>query len=693
MPRNTWPASFVDAMPIAVAQLDAQGRVVRGNAALATLFEIDAGELIGFDLHDAPWPTPGSGMPGTSVLDRFLAGHQVDEVVHLHPDSGTCRELRVRATPAGDPGEHTGGSLIIAEVPPALASQLGVGRDAEAYRLLADHLADIVLVSEGDVVTWASPSIRRILGHDPRTVLGKPVAELVHPQDERPATVTSQSPIAGIRHRLLTADGHYRWFDTNVSGRFDQAGRLIAQYAISRDIDERIRLEQLVDANEQRFQMALDASPDGFAIFQVERGPDGAVAALRLLSINAAGAAGFNANRSALVGRDLLDFYPVAKVNGVWADLLAAVETGRPQHSRVETVETASPGVLDGVQVRLDADMVMSTWRNVTEKVRSERLLAQAYQENAEVRATLATALDATSDGFLIFELDRDQDGAVTGMRTIHANAAATEGVGLRPEDVLGRDPRDFYPQFVAAGTWDKALASVTEMRPRSNRVHLLDTAGQWTRSLDNTLAPVGADRVVLTFRDVTTDERARREQEDNRRRAEHAATHDPLTGLANRVLLRSHIEEALKACEPHELVGVVFCDLNGFKQVNDTFGHATGDDMLKAIAQRLQRLLRRHDVAARLAGDEFVMLLRHLPAGWTTDEFMIRTTNRLQKPIWVEGALLTPSASLGIVLADPRQGPDSDRDPDALLAAADRAMYATKAAARPALDSSPHHA
>jgi diguanylate cyclase (GGDEF)-like protein/PAS domain S-box-containing protein len=687
---DAWPASTVNGLPVGLAELDARGRVVRGNAMLAALIGVDVERLAGFDLHAVSWPLCGDGSGCETPLDRLLGGRAVDGIYKVTPVAGPDKELRVRGVPIRHRAVTAGAHLVVSEVPVGLVNEHSVGRDAEAYRVLADHLADIVMVTEADLITWASPSIHRILGHDQSALVGSSVADLIHPDDHRPAEVTPAEPIASIRHRLRDARGGYRWFDTKVTGRFDPDGTLIARYGTSRDIDESIRLEGLLDAGARRFRDALDASPDGFAIYRVERDSAGAVTALRLVSINAAGAAGYAVGAAGLIGRNLIDFSPEARTNGLWNDLIAAADSGVTQHTRVESIGDSWPGVLDGVQVRLDVDLVMSTWRDVTEMVQAERRLAQAYQETAAVRATLHTALDATSDGFLVFELDRDQDGAVTGMRIIHANAAATAGTGLAPQDVLGRDPRSVYPQFVDTGLWDKALASVTELSPRGHRIHLVGDAGQWTRSIDNTLAPVGADRLVLTFRDVTHDERARREQEEIRRQAVHAATHDALTGLPNRVLFRRALEEALTVCPHDELVGVAFCDLDGFKQVNDTYGHAGGDAVLKAVAQRLQRLLRRHDTAARLAGDEFVLLLRHLPAGWTTDEFVARTTRRLEEPIWIEGALLTPSASLGIVLADPRHGPDTDRDADALLACADRAMYVAKAAGRAARDRPP---
>ncbi|HEX2809347.1 MAG TPA: diguanylate cyclase, partial [Kineosporiaceae bacterium] len=675
-------------LPAAVGEIDGRGRLVRANAAMGRL--LGAGEVIGYDLHNVGWPAADERAGVVTVLDTFLAGEKVDGVFAVRLPPGEVVDLQVRCIPRHVEHEPAGGVVVLVDVTSRVAEQRAVAVQGEAYRLLAEHLGDVVLISEDEVIWWASPSMRQLMGHDPDSVVGRTLPEFVHPDDMTDLVVSPSAPTMSLRGRLLCADGAYRWFDTNVTARFGPDGAVAAVYVCARDVGAQVRAEQLLQASEQRMREALDASPDGFAVYQVERDASRSVTGMCLLFINAAGAAGFTrvfGNHAAasdatdLLGRDLLDFYPEGSSNGLWQVMVTAAETGQPQRHRIETVEPSWTGVTDGVHVRLDANTVLSTWRDVTDLLRGERLLSTAHDDAAEVRATLQTALDATSDGFAVFDLERDDAGRVTGLRTVHANVAATSPVDRTPEQVLGRDPRDWFPLFKQEGVWDQILASVAERRPRHLRVHLSDQTGGWTASWDNTVAPVGTDRIVLTWRDVTTDENARRYQEDVRRRAEHDATHDALTGLPNRVLLRRRLMDALSACPRGELVGVVYCDLDDFKQVNDRFGHAVGDAVLKATAQRLRRVLRSHDTAARLAGDEFVLVLRYLPSGWDAAEFRARTAERLTQPVGVEGLRLECSASLGIVLADPNDGPDGERDVDALLAAADEAMYRSKTA------------
>ncbi|HEX2805277.1 MAG TPA: sensor domain-containing diguanylate cyclase [Kineosporiaceae bacterium] len=557
-----------------------------------------------------------------------------------------------------------------------------VAAELAVHRRLAEHVADVVLVSEADVITWASHSVFPALGYRREDLIGLPRARLVHP-DDLCLDITPGSPTTRARRRMRRADGSFRWFEVTITADFSDDGTIGALYSISRDVEDQVRLEGQREAAERRMREALDASLDGFAIYHAERDAAGGVTGLRLEFINAAGAAGFAGDHDGMVGRDLLDVYPEGAGNGLWQDMVAAVDSGRPQRRRIETVGRSWTGVVDSVQVRLETDTVLSTWRDVTELLAGERRLDEADRETAEVRATLQTALDATSDGFAVLDVDRRPDSVVMGLRVVHANAAALAGAGMTFDQIVGRDPREFLPSFVEAGMWKQVVASIAEHRPRQQRVHFADQTGRWTASWDTSVAPVGDHRLVLTFRDATADERVRRDQDLARRQAEHDAVHDPLTGLANRVLLRARLEEALQRCPHGKWLAVVYCDLDGFKKINDTHGHDAGDAILRSAADRLRGMIRAADTAARVGGDEFSLILRHLPSGWDSAPFAVRLAHRLAQPVYVHGRRLIPSASIGIAVVDPHAVPDCDRNPDLLLIAADQSMYRDKAVHR----------
>jgi diguanylate cyclase (GGDEF)-like protein/PAS domain S-box-containing protein len=163
-----------------------------------------------------------------------------------------------------------------------------------------------------------------------------------------------------------------------------------------------------------------------------------------------------------------------------------------------------------------------------------------------------------------------------------------------------------------------------------------------------------------------------RRRDEDRMR---HEALHDPLTGLPNRTLLRDRLEHALaQSGRDGRPTGVLFVDLDNFKQINDVYGHATGDGVLVEFARRLRTAVRPGDTVARLGGDEFVVVCE------AVDEAVVlalgeRLEAAIEMPLTVDGIPYGLSASIGIALGH--------SDAEALLANADAAVYRAKARGR----------
>jgi diguanylate cyclase (GGDEF)-like protein/PAS domain S-box-containing protein len=172
---------------------------------------------------------------------------------------------------------------------------------------------------------------------------------------------------------------------------------------------------------------------------------------------------------------------------------------------------------------------------------------------------------------------------------------------------------------------------------------------------------------VVLTVRDVT--ERRKLELE-----LTHQAFHDSLTGLANRVLFKERVEHAvLRAQRDKALVGVLFIDLDDFKVVNDTLGHAVGDQLLVAVADRIAGVLRPHDTAARLGGDEFAALIEDATTPQELEAAAERIVNVLGAPFTVGGETVSGVASVGVgTTADATEASE-------LLRQADLALYVAK--------------
>ena len=164
------------------------------------------------------------------------------------------------------------------------------------------------------------------------------------------------------------------------------------------------------------------------------------------------------------------------------------------------------------------------------------------------------------------------------------------------------------------------------------------------------------------------------------------AALHDPLTDLPNRRLLLDRLEHALAmASRVGALVAVLFIDLDGFKVVNDSYGHEMGDRLLVRCADRLLGCLRDADTLARLGGDEFVVLLEGVAGSSEPRATARRVLHALEQPFKLDGAMVRISASIGIAIG-------TSCTPRTLLHAADRAMYAAKGMGTGQIVTSPQH-
>jgi diguanylate cyclase (GGDEF)-like protein/PAS domain S-box-containing protein len=186
---------------------------------------------------------------------------------------------------------------------------------------------------------------------------------------------------------------------------------------------------------------------------------------------------------------------------------------------------------------------------------------------------------------------------------------------------------------------------------------------------------------------DITERRRAEDALHEARERLRHLAYHDGLTGLPNRLLLEERLGARIaEAARDGSAFPLLFVDLDGFKPLNDRHGHAVGDRVLQAIAERLRAMVRWDDAVARLGGDEFLVV------GPCTDgagdartaatALAQRVRSSLAEPVVVDGTVLVVSASVGAALY-----PLDGADLPALLAAADRAMYDDKFGGRRALD------
>ena len=261
------------------------------------------------------------------------------------------------------------------------------------------------------------------------------------------------------------------------------------------------------------------------------------------------------------------------------------------------------------------------------------------------------------------------------GGSIIYQSPSVTPVFGYEPETLVGTElQRLVHPDDVRS-----VIAALVETARVSGaeriecRVRHAD--GSWrhvesavTARLDDpTIAGM-----VLNTRDITE----RKELEDQ---LAHQAFHDSLTGLANRALFRDRVEHALaRMRRQRKPIAVLLLDLDGFKTVNDSLGHAFGDSLLVAVADRLRTHLRPSDTPCRLGGDEFAILAEDLADGLDAEVVAERILESLRRPFVVDAKELVLTASIGVTIAETAQS-----DADDLLRNADVAMYTAKGRGR----------
>ena len=298
-------------------------------------------------------------------------------------------------------------------------------------------------------------------------------------------------------------------------------------------------------------------------------------------------------------------------------------------------------------------------------------------RDGSEFIGAMSWGIVETTAGSLLLAVGRD----ISEQRAAEERLRAVATFGERA--LAGADPADLTGEAIQLL---ESLLPIGRAEVRLAEGAVLAPHGALPADAVRVALGTGDEVVVAAERDLSEEERsflravantlatalARLRDEE---RTRHEAVHDPLTGLANRTLLRDRLEHALaRSGRERGATAVLFVDLDNFKQVNDSHGHAAGDAVLVETARRLQTAVRPGDTIARLGGDEFVAVCEDID-----EEAALAVGRRLQEaiqpPLIAGGVRHELSASIGIAIGD--------RDPDGLVGEADLAAYRAKAAGR----------
>ena len=268
-------------------------------------------------------------------------------------------------------------------------------------------------------------------------------------------------------------------------------------------------------------------------------------------------------------------------------------------------------------------------------------LTEESVNQRAEAR--LGSLIRNSTDVICIV----DVDGAVQ-----YASPSVQQTFGHTPEQVLERSLADLVHHSDAARvtTMVAAAAAALPGQPLTSEFRVRHASGEW-RDVEvlatNLLADEAVQGIVLNVRDISE----RKAFEDE---LEHQAFHDTLTGLPNRALFRNRVEHALVSQRRDKLpVAVLFLDIDDFKNINDSLGHAAGDEVLREVGRRLEDCMRPVDTAARLGGDEFAILIRESESELRSIEIAHRVMEVLSATVKLDGRDITLASSVGIAFSD----------------------------------------
>ena len=298
------------------------------------------------------------------------------------------------------------------------------------------------------------------------------------------------------------------------------------------------------------------------------------------------------------------------------------------------------------------------------------RITVFDYTERRRIEESLrqaATVFSNTNEGIIV--TDHEQ-------RIITVNHAFSHITGFEPEDVLGRTPH-----LLQSGRHDESFYE--------NMTQMLASTGQWqgeiwNRRKDGEIYPAWENisvvrdehgrisHYVAIFSDISAIKNAQA-------RMAHLAHHDALTGLPNRLLFAANLDQAMEHAKRHaKKIGMFLLDLDRFKLINDTLGHAAGDLLLQTVAKRLQQCVRAEDTVARLGGDEFAIIVNELEEADNAAPLAVKIIQSIAEPLSLPEKEIVTSTSIGISIY-----PDHALSAEDLLKAADAAMYQAKARGR----------
>jgi diguanylate cyclase (GGDEF)-like protein/PAS domain S-box-containing protein len=533
-----------------------------------------------------------------------------------------------------------------------------LGDSEEKYRMLLDGVHDyaiFLLDPGGRVVSW-NAGAERIKGYTADEIIGQDFSRFFSPEDierGRPEEVLGITAASG-RHEedaiRVRKDGSQFLASITFTSLRDADGSLRGFSEISRDVSES-------KASEARYRGLLEAAPDAMVVVN----QDGEIV---LLNVQAEKQFGYR--RDELIGQRVKNIIPEGFAERLIADGTRSAAEALAQQigTGIELTGRRKDGSRFPIEIML-SPLESAEGILVTAAIRDISVRQAAEKHLAQMEGRYRGLLEAAPDAMVVV----DHGGEI-----VLLNVQAEKQFGYRRDELVGQKVKNIIPKGFAERLIADALRSAEDALAQQIGTGIELNGRRKDGSefpIEIMLSPLeGTEGVLVTaaIRDITT-----------RKKAEalmiHSSEHDFLTGLPNRMLLSDRVNQAIRMAIRHKRkVAVLFLDLDGFKHINDSLGHPTGDKLLQSVGERLVDCVRRSDTVSRQGGDEFVVLLSEEEDSEDASTIAKRMLRAVAEAHFIDQHDLHVTCSVGISLH-----PDDGLNAETLIKNADTAMYQAK--------------
>jgi diguanylate cyclase (GGDEF)-like protein/PAS domain S-box-containing protein len=596
----------------------------------------------------------------TSILSSDLSTPCGSTTLRIRHADGNIRVVQANFSKQRDPNSGNVSLDLILEAPQA-GMDPALQIIAEGFRALMDGASDYMYLKDPNhVFIGASTPMAELLGDPakPFSCSGKTVYDLC-PEAladrlyERDREVLAQRRASSDIQRLELANGSHRWIDNRKYPLQTPSGDVIGLFGICPEITAPIDAMHQLRESREIFQLFIEHAPVALAMFDRD---------MRYLAASRRWYHDYKLDAENLVGRDHYDVFP--EIPERWKALHQRALSGEALYCDEDRF------------VRSDCSIQwqrweLHPWRTAEGTIGGILAFTEDITESKKTREQLqlaASVFTNAREGILIC----DPQGTI-----LDVNDMFTQITGYSRAEVLGRNPRilksgrqseefyrDMWRSLLENGCWSGEVWNKTKegrVYPETLKISAVhDRASK-------------IQHYVAHFSDVTQT----KEQE---RQLQRIAQFDALTNLPNRVLLADRLQQAMAQARGRgQLLAVACVDLDGFRFVNDQYGHETGDCLLMAVSRRMKRALHEADTLARIGGDEFVAVLLDLPNTDAARPILDSLLTCASQPEQYGDSSVRVTASIGVVFY-----PQSEEiDAEQLLRQAGQALYQSKLAGK----------